>query len=152
MSHLDDGTAVVGSEHLPMWQGRSRLLRPLAVFVRPAYSWTKSPTLENRRIMMLRGTAMFAAAFFKDSIGISIAVMSGHERRSGHPSFSGRIVALERDHSLKLGLTPDTWRVVGYVRDVLIILVIALGALYLSEHPEKFDAFMYWIIGHRYRH
>jgi hypothetical protein len=48
--------------------------------------------------------------------------------------------------------TPDTWRIVGYVRDVLIILSIAFGALYLSWHPEKFDAFMYWLIGYRYRH
>jgi hypothetical protein len=28
--------------------------------------------------------------------------------------------------------TPDTWRIIGYVRDVIIILSIALGALYLS--------------------
>jgi hypothetical protein len=49
-------------------------------------------------------------------------------------------------------LSPDAWRRIGYIRDVLIIAIIALGALYLSWHPEKFDAFMYWLIGHRYRH
>jgi hypothetical protein len=59
---------------------------------------------------------------------------------------------LASDQSLKLGLTPDTWRVIGYLRDVLIILIIALGALYVSEHPEKFDAFMNWLIGYRYKH
>jgi hypothetical protein len=41
---------------------------------------------------------------------------------------------------------------IGYARDMLIILVIMLGAWYLSEHPEKFDAFTYWLIGYRYRH
>jgi hypothetical protein len=51
-----------------------------------------------------------------------------------------------------LGLTPDTWRIVGYVRDVVIILSIMFGAMYFYEHPEKFDAFMYWLIGYRYRH
>jgi hypothetical protein len=64
---------------------------------------------------------------------------------------------LESDQHLKLARTPDPWSasrwvVAGYVRDVLIILVIALGALYLSEHPEKFDAFMNWLIGYRYKH
>jgi hypothetical protein len=38
------------------------------------------------------------------------------------------------------------------VRDVLIILSIAFGALYLSWHHEKFDTFMYRLIGYRYRH
>jgi hypothetical protein len=59
---------------------------------------------------------------------------------------------LESDQHLKLSRAPDLWVVLGYVRDVLVILVIALGALYLSEHPEKFDAFMNWIIGYRYKH
>ena len=51
-----------------------------------------------------------------------------------------------------MALTPNTWRMIGYVRDVVVILGIALSALYLSWHPEKFDAFMYWLIGYRYRH
>jgi hypothetical protein len=58
----------------------------------------------------------------------------------------------EEKEPTRFGLTPKTWRMIGYVRDVLIILGIALGAWYLSEHPEKFDAFMYWTIGYRYRH
>jgi hypothetical protein len=47
---------------------------------------------------------------------------------------------------------PDTWRIIGYVRDVIVILGILFGAMYLYEHPEKFDAFLYWAIGHYYRH
>jgi hypothetical protein len=38
------------------------------------------------------------------------------------------------------------------VRDVVIILGIMFGAMYFYGHPEKFDAFMYWLIGYRYRH
>jgi hypothetical protein len=51
-----------------------------------------------------------------------------------------------------MGLTPDTWRVIGYVRDIVIILGIMFGAMYFYEHPDKFDAFMNWLIGYRYRH
>jgi hypothetical protein len=51
-----------------------------------------------------------------------------------------------------MGLTPDTWRIIGYVRGMVIILGIMFGATYLYERPEKFDAFMYWLIGYRYRH
>jgi hypothetical protein len=51
-----------------------------------------------------------------------------------------------------MALTPDTWRIIGYVRDVVIILGIMVGAMFFYEHPEKFDAFMYWLIGYRYRH
>jgi hypothetical protein len=58
----------------------------------------------------------------------------------------------EEKEPTRYGLTPKTWRMIGILRDALIILGIALGAWYLSEHPEKFDAFMYWIIGYRYRH
>jgi hypothetical protein len=48
----------------------------------------------------------------------------------------------EEKEPMKFGLTPKTWRMIGYVRDALIILGIALGAWHLSEHPEKFDAFI----------
>jgi hypothetical protein len=53
---------------------------------------------------------------------------------------------------LRFGLAPDTWRIIGYVRDLVIILGILFGAMYFYEHPEKFNAFMYWAIGHYYRH
>jgi hypothetical protein len=49
-------------------------------------------------------------------------------------------------------LTDTKRRIVGYVRDVVIILGIMFGAMYFYEHPEKFDAFMYWLIGYRYRY
>jgi hypothetical protein len=29
---------------------------------------------------------------------------------------------------------------------------IVFGALYFYDHPEAFDAFLYWSIGHYYRH
>jgi hypothetical protein len=59
---------------------------------------------------------------------------------------------VEERAPLRLGLTPDTWRIIGYVRDLVIILGILFGAMYFSEHPEKFDAVLYWAIGHYYRH
>jgi hypothetical protein len=52
----------------------------------------------------------------------------------------------------RLGFTPRTWRIVGYVRDVVIISAVVLGAMYFYDHPEAFDAFLYWSIGHYYRH
>jgi hypothetical protein len=38
------------------------------------------------------------------------------------------------------------------VRDIVIILGILFGVMYFYEHPEAFDAFLYWSIGHYYRH
>jgi hypothetical protein len=46
---------------------------------------------------------------------------------------------------------PDTRQTIAYVRDGLLILVLALGGMYVLMHPEKFDAFMNWSIGHHYR-
>jgi hypothetical protein len=57
----------------------------------------------------------------------------------------------ERERT-RFGLTPRTWRLIGYVRDVAIILGIMFGAMYFYEHPAAFDAFLYWSIGHYYRH
>jgi hypothetical protein len=57
----------------------------------------------------------------------------------------------EEKPSVRLGISPDTWRIVGYVRDIVIILGILFGAMYFYEHPEAFDAFLYWSIGHYYR-
>ena len=66
----------------------------------------------------------------------------------------GRAVMLhaEEKPSAMFGLSPDTWRIVGYVRDIVIILGILFGAMYFYGHPEAFDAFLYWSIGHYYRH
>jgi hypothetical protein len=45
-----------------------------------------------------------------------------------------------------LGLTPDAWRAIGYMRDALVILVITVGGMYLLDHPEKFDALLNWML------
>jgi hypothetical protein len=33
------------------------------------------------------------------------------------------------------GLTPKTWRVIGYVRDAVVILAIVVGGMYILSHP-----------------
>ena len=48
----------------------------------------------------------------------------------------------EEKPSAMFGLSPDTWRIVGYVRDIVIILGILFGAMYFYDHPEAFDAFL----------
>jgi hypothetical protein len=45
------------------------------------------------------------------------------------------------------GLTPKTWRVIGYVRDAVVILAIVVGGMYILSHPEKVDAFLNWALG-----
>jgi hypothetical protein len=45
------------------------------------------------------------------------------------------------------GLTPKTWRVIGYVRDAVVILAIVVGGMYILSHPEKVDAFLNWVLG-----
>jgi hypothetical protein len=44
------------------------------------------------------------------------------------------------------GMTRETWLIVGHVRDAAIILFIVVGGIYVLEHPEKFDAFLNWMI------
>ena len=48
---------------------------------------------------------------------------------------------------MALGLTRETWRVIGHVRDVTLILVIAVGGMYVLSNPAKFDAFLSWMVG-----
>jgi hypothetical protein len=57
----------------------------------------------------------------------------------------------EKPPAAMLGLSPRTWRIVGHVRDIVVILGILFGAMYFYDHPEAFDAFLYWSIGHYYR-
>ena len=45
------------------------------------------------------------------------------------------------------GLTPETWRVIGYVRDAVAIVAIVAGGIYVLSHPEKVDAFLNWTLG-----
>jgi hypothetical protein len=37
---------------------------------------------------------------------------------------------------MRLSLTPDTWRAIGYARDTLVILVIAVGGMYVLSSPK----------------
>jgi hypothetical protein len=53
---------------------------------------------------------------------------------------------VESRQRMVLGLTPDAWRAIGYVRDALVILVITVGGMYLLDHPEKFDALLNWML------
>jgi hypothetical protein len=45
----------------------------------------------------------------------------------------------------------ESRQTLAYVRDGVLILALALGAMYVLVHPEKFDAFMNWTIGRHYR-
>jgi hypothetical protein len=58
----------------------------------------------------------------------------------------------DENPQVRLGVTPRAWSIIGYVRDIDIILGILFGAIYLYDQPEAFDAFLYWSIGHYYRH
>ena len=44
------------------------------------------------------------------------------------------------------GLTHKTWRVIGCMRDAVVILAIVVGGMYILSHPEKVDAFN-WVFG-----
>jgi hypothetical protein len=48
---------------------------------------------------------------------------------------------------MRTSLTPDTWRAIGYARDGLVILVIAIGGMYVLSNPAKIDAFLNWMAG-----
>jgi hypothetical protein len=46
-----------------------------------------------------------------------------------------------------LGLPPETFKHIGYVRDALLILAIAALGTYFLENPDKFDAALNWMLG-----
>lgn len=50
---------------------------------------------------------------------------------------------------MRLSLTRENRRVIGYARDAVVILVIAVGGMYVLSNPEKLDAFLNWVIGRR---
>jgi hypothetical protein len=62
------------------------------------------------------------------------------------------VLHAEEKSSAMWGLSPHAWSIIGYVRDIVIILGSLFGVMYFYEHPEAFDAFLYWSIGHYYRH
>ena len=53
---------------------------------------------------------------------------------------------------MRLSLTPENRRVIGYARDTLAILGIAIGGMYVLSNPEKLDAFLNWMIGRHLAH
>jgi hypothetical protein len=48
---------------------------------------------------------------------------------------------------MRTSLTSDIWRAIGYARDGLVILVIAIGGMYVLSNPAKIDAFLNWMAG-----
>jgi hypothetical protein len=59
---------------------------------------------------------------------------------------------LQSIRRMKLSLTPENRRVIGYARDTLVILGIAIGGMYVLSKPEKLDAFLNWMIGRHLAH
>jgi hypothetical protein len=46
-----------------------------------------------------------------------------------------------------LGLKPDTYENIGYIRDALVILGIVAVGMYVLSYPDKFDAVLNWMLG-----
>ena len=46
-----------------------------------------------------------------------------------------------------LGLKPDTYEIIGYIRDALVILGIIGVGMYFLSYPDKFDAVLNWLLG-----
>ena len=47
---------------------------------------------------------------------------------------------------MRLSLTPENRKAIGYVLDAIVICVVTIGGLYVLSHPEKIDAFLNWMI------
>ncbi len=48
---------------------------------------------------------------------------------------------------MQLSLTPQTFKIIGYVRDLILIVGIIAWAAYVFANPDKVDAFLNWMIG-----
>ena len=48
---------------------------------------------------------------------------------------------------ITLGLKPDTYELIGYIRDALVILGIVAVGMYFLSYPDKFDAVLNWMLG-----
>jgi hypothetical protein len=46
-----------------------------------------------------------------------------------------------------LGLKPEAYEIIGYIRDALIILGIVAAGMYFLSYPDKFDATLNWLLG-----
>jgi hypothetical protein len=51
------------------------------------------------------------------------------------------------ERRLSFSLRPETYKNIGYVRDALLSLVIVALSMYFLENPDKFDAFLNWMLG-----
>jgi hypothetical protein len=51
------------------------------------------------------------------------------------------------DRRRPLGLRPEIFKNIGYVRDALLILGIVAAGAYFLENPDKFDAVLNWTLG-----
>jgi hypothetical protein len=47
---------------------------------------------------------------------------------------------------MQLSLTPQTLKIFGYARDVVVIIGIIAWAMYVFANPDKVDAFLNWVI------
>jgi hypothetical protein len=45
------------------------------------------------------------------------------------------------------GLNSDTYELIGYIRDALVILGIVAVGMYFLSYPDKFDAVLNWMLG-----
>jgi hypothetical protein len=51
------------------------------------------------------------------------------------------------ERRLSLGLQPETYKNIGYIRDALLSLAVIAAGMYLLENPDKFDAVLDWMLG-----
>jgi hypothetical protein len=47
---------------------------------------------------------------------------------------------------MQLHLTPQAGKIIGYVRDTVVIVGIIAWAFYVFANPDKVDAFLNWML------
>jgi len=45
------------------------------------------------------------------------------------------------------GLKPDSYEIIGYVRDALVIVGVVAVGMYFLSYPDKFDAVLNFMLG-----
>jgi hypothetical protein len=48
---------------------------------------------------------------------------------------------------ITLGLKPETYEIIGYIRDALIIFGIVAVGMYFLSYPDSFDAVLNFMLG-----
>jgi hypothetical protein len=48
---------------------------------------------------------------------------------------------------MQLSLTPQALKIIGYVRDTVVIVGIIAWGFYVFANPDKVDAFLNWLLG-----